>query len=393
MNSKQRVKAALYFNHPDKVPVFNLVIGDVLPLPLTFSNNWKPGWKDGEEMLFPHMRGGYGWDRPDWAKKPEFEGIKWKTVPHEEVDEWGCIWNRQGINDKDQGHPGRASLPEWENFEEYFTKYAPDPTDRSRFKLAFELKKHGDPDKYRVLAPMYHGPSSLSSYIRGFNNYLIDHKRNPEQLKRLLEHFADYHIQLIKSSIKFGLEPHGVWFTDDLGEQSGPFIHPKMFNTFYEPVYKKIFDVAHDFGLDVHLHCCGKVDRLLPSFIKWGLNAIQFDSPRMSGYNDLKQYKGKIMFWGCVNIQSIYWKGSPEEVEREVWHMVRNLGTKEGGYGASFYEETKVIKVSRKNIKAFSRGLEKYGDYSKIPSHWWDYPTVKNWDDFVVPPLPPLESE
>jgi hypothetical protein len=47
----------------------------------------------------------------------------------------------------------------------------------------------------------------------------------------------------------------------------------------------------------------------------------------MSGYNDLKEYRGKIMFWGCVNIQSIYIHGTPEEVEREVWHMVRNLGT------------------------------------------------------------------
>lgn len=390
MNSKERVKAALCFNHPDKAPIFNLVAGDVLPLPLIYSNNWKPGTKEEEENLFPHIRGAYNWDRPDWAKKAEFEGNKWRTIPHEEIDEWGCIWNMK-VNDKSIGHPGRASLPDWKSFEDYIEKYTPDPTDRSRFRLAFELKKHGDPDKYRVIAPMYHGPSQLASYMRGFNNYLIDHKKNPTQLKRLLEHIADYHIQLIKSSIKFGLEPHGVWLTDDLGEQSGPFINPKMFESLYKSSYKRIFDVAHDFGLDVHQHCCGKVDRLLPILIKWGLNAIQFDSPRMSGYNDLMQYRGKIMFWGCVNIQSIYWKGTPEEIEREVWHMVRNLGTRKGGYGASFYDDSKVIKVPRKNIRAFSKGLEKYGDYSKIPAHWWDCPTVESWNDFEVPPLPPLE--
>jgi hypothetical protein len=282
-------------------------------------------------------------------------------------------------------------LPKWEKYDEYFAKYAPNPTDRSRFRLAFELKEHGDPEKYRLLMPMYHGLSQLSSYIRGFNNYLIDHKRNPNQLKRLLEHIADYYVDLIKTSIKLGLEPHGLWLTDDLGEQSGPFIHPKMFDTFYEPSYKRIFDIAHDFGLDVHMHCCGKVDELLPSFIKWGLNAIEFDSPRMSGYTDLKQYRGKIMFWGCVNIQSIYWNGSPGEIEREVWHMIRNLGTKYGGYGAYFYDDYKDINITRKSIKAFSKGVEKYGDYSKIPEHWWDYPTVEVWNDFEVPPLPPID--
>lgn len=390
MNSKERVKAALYFNNPDKTPVFNIISGDILPLPLIYSTNWKPGMEVEEENLFPHTKSATNWDRPDWAKKAEFEGNKWRTLPHEEIDEWGCIWNMQG-NDKNQGHPGRASLPDWKDFEIYFSKYTPDPTDKSRFKLALELKKIEDPEKYRVILPMYHGPSQLASYIRGFNNYLIDHKKNPTQLKRLLEQIADYHIQVIKSSIKFGLDPHGVWLTDDLGQQSGPFVSPKMFESLYESSYKKIYDAAHDLGLDVHQHCCGKVDRLLPILMKWGLNAIEFDSPRMNGYNDLRQYRGNIMFWGCVNIQSLYWKNSPEEIEREVWHMVRNLGTRKGGYGAFFYTEPKVIEVTRRKIRAFSKGLEKYGNYSKIPSHWWDYPTVKNWKDFEVPPLPPLD--
>ena len=64
------------------------------------------------------------------------------------------------------------------------------------------------------------------------------------------------------------------------------------------------------------------------------------------------------MFWGCVNIQSIYTLGTPEEVKREVWHMVRNLGTKKGGYGASFYSDYKDIGVRRENIKAFQSGLK-----------------------------------
>ena len=110
----------------------------------------------------------------------------------------------------------------------------------------------------------------------------------------------------------------------------------------------------------------------------------------MNGYEDLKPYRGKIMFWGCVNIQSIYPNGTPEEVEREVWHMIRNLGTRHGGFGAYFYPQSRTIRVPRKNIKAFERGLEKYGVYSQIPEHWWDYPVETKWDYHTVPPLPPL---
>lgn len=92
-----------------------------------------------------------------------------------------------------------------------------------------------------------------------------------------------------------------------------------------------------------------------------------------------------------MNIQSIYSQGTPEECEREVWHMVRNLGTKEGGFGAYFYPQPDVIKVSRKNIRAFEMGLKKYSVYSEIPAHWWDYPVVSEWKADVVPPLPLMD--
>ncbi|MFX0083012.1 MAG: hypothetical protein ACFE94_14780 [Candidatus Hodarchaeota archaeon] len=39
MNSKEHVNAAIRFNNPVKVPVFNLIAGDILPLPITYSKN------------------------------------------------------------------------------------------------------------------------------------------------------------------------------------------------------------------------------------------------------------------------------------------------------------------------------------------------------------------
>jgi uroporphyrinogen-III decarboxylase len=236
-----------------------------------------------------------------------------------------------------------------------------------------------------------HGPFHVVAAMRGFNTYLIDHRRHPQELKRALELVADHHIKLMKNSFKYGLNPNGMMFADDLGEQKGPFISPRTFKNFYESSYKWMIDEAHELGMEAHFHCCGKIDKLLPVLIEWGLDAIELDSPRMSGYDDLRPYRSKIMFWGCVNIQSIYPQGTPEEVEREVWHMIRNLGTKNGGFGAYFYDTPRDIHVSRKNIKAFERGLMKYGDYSKIPSHWWEYPVNKKWKDNEVPPLPPLE--
>jgi len=68
---------------------------------------------------------------------------------------------------------------------------------------------------------------------------------------------------------------------------------------------------------------------------------------------------------------------------------MRNLGTKEGGFGAYFYPQVHHLNPPKENIKGFMRGLKKYGTYSKIPEHWWNYSTIENWDYYTVPPLPP----
>lgn len=392
MNSKERVQAAIYFKSPDKIPVFNVLKGDIAPLPIGNAKSWKPGWIEREIGLFPYGISPIHWDRPEWVENnPEFEGLKWKKIPHEEVDEWGRIWNFRG-GDIDKGHPGRATITNIAELDKYLDTYKLDPSDISRYKPSLGLKKEYDEELYHLVHLKDPGPCQLVSGLLGFSNFLIYHKRHPNELKELLYRVTEFHVKTINYSHKYGLNPDGFWLTDDLGEQNGPYFSPRVFKSFYKDAYKPIFDKAHEYGTEVHMHSCGKIDRLLPYLIEWGLDAIEMDSPRMSGYPELAPYRGKIMFWGCVNIQSIYVNSLPEEVEREVWHMIRNLGTPNGGYGAYFYPTPKVLKTPRKNIKAFQRGIEKFGDYAKIPSHWWDYPINKEWDDNEVPDLPQIEE-
>ena len=199
-------------------------------------------------------------------------------------------------------------------------------------------------------------------------------------------------MQAAQKWVKYGADPHGFVIFDDLADQTRPFLSPAMFKEFYEPVFRTIFAEVHNLGREIHLHSCGKIDALLPMLLEWGLDAIQLDSPRQTGYPALAPFRGRIMIWGDVNIQTIYTRGTPAEVEREVWHMVRNLGTPEGGFGAYFYPQVRHIRVPQANIKAFERGVKKYGQYAKIPAQWWTHPTPEQWEDNVAPPLPPAKA-
>ena len=397
MNSKERVEAALHFTGPDRIPTWKIgTASDIfvlIPLP---SKNWKPGHNEEEIGLFPHaaddiiIEGGlWTWEKPEWARNDKrLDGNKWLKVPREEIDPWGNIWNRTG-NNTSMGHPGRPNLKDWSKIDKYYPMYNPDLFDKSRFDLASKLKQFGA-EKYRLSMLAGMGPFQKVQNLRGFSNFLLDHKRYPQELNRLLAHFTEMHIKDMDAWIKYGFNPHGFLLIEDLAAQNGPFMSPKMFRKFYEPVYKNLAKAAHDRGCTLFHHCCGKINELIPLLLEWGIDTIELDSPRMTGYDLLKPFRGKMMFWGCVNIQSIYTRGTPEQCEREVWHMMRNLGTPEGGFGAYFYPQTRHIKVPSENVRAFEKGLEKYGDYSKIPKHWWNHPTVEIWNDYEVPPLPPL---
>lgn len=390
LNSIERVRAALNFRGPDKVPVWKFSSGsDVYSLVSFPSKNWRPGHYENEIGLFPHVNenlikyGLWEWDTPEWAKNPKYKD--WGGLPREEIDEFGTIWIQKGINT--MGHPGRPSLTNYSKLEEYFQKYTPNFNEKNRYSFIIQRSKIRASDKYRM-CNLGLGPFQIASQMRGFNTFLLDQYKHKKKLKRLLEILTDIFINYEEMWVKYDAKPHGFVVYDDLGEQNGPFLSPKMFEEFYKPVYKQLFDTAHKMGCDFHLHCCGKIDPIIPLLIEWGLDALELDSPRMTGYPELNQFRGKIMIWGCINIQSIYTLGTPEECEREVWHMIRNLGSREGGFGAYFYPQTNQIQAHETNINAFIKGLEKYGVYANIPEHWWTYPVVNKWRNNDVPPLP-----
>ena len=360
---------------------------------------WRPGWTEEEKGLFPHSgddmminAGIWKWDMPEWAlRNPKYKRNKWLKIPREEIDPWGTIWNRTGKNTS-MGHPGRPTLTDWSKLDDHLEKYTPDNFDKSRYTPFLKMMELFGKDKYRLGMLGLMGPFQMAQNMRGFSNFLIDHKRHPQELKRLLNHFTEHLIECMDGWIKFGGDPHGFLLIEDLAAQNGPFLSPKMFREFYEPVFGTLAKAAHDRGRTFFHHCCGKIDKIIPDLIKWGTDALELDAPRMTGYTDLKPFRGKIMFWGCVDIQTVYTQGTPEECEREVWHMMRNLGTKEGGFGAYFYPQPYHIKVPSANVHGFAHGLEKHGTYSEIPAHWWNHPTIDEWDGRIVPPLPPLKA-
>ena len=85
MNSIERVKAALNFEGPDKVPIWKLgrQEGDVFTMIRIPSKKWQPGHHENEKGLFPHPNIDFiihtnlwTWDKPNWAIDPKYKKFR-----------------------------------------------------------------------------------------------------------------------------------------------------------------------------------------------------------------------------------------------------------------------------------------------------------------------------
>ncbi|MBD3226558.1 MAG: hypothetical protein GF329_00055 [Candidatus Lokiarchaeota archaeon] len=356
MRGSERVRRAIHFRNPDKIPIYDLAFADVFPMISMPSRKWQTS----EKNVYPHLQDDfirllriYKWRKPEWAMQ------KWWKKKREEVDDWGCYWMRSDTDRITMGHPGRPVLDTWDKLDEW---EGPDVEDKNCYKLFGRLSKVFGLRKYKLAN--VHGSDfiySRVSMLRGFNNTLIDHMKNQKEMHRLIRKVTN----IFKKNIRMWMnyKPHGVFVCDDLGMQTGLFFKPEIFKKFYAEPYKEITKLVHDYGCDFILHSCGNVAELIPTFIDLGIDCLEFDSPRQSGFDKLIKYKGRIAFMACVDIQTVYPKGTPLEIAKEVKRMIRTFSTKKGGYLAYFYTDPKAINVPKRNIKAYKQALKKWRTY------------------------------
>jgi uroporphyrinogen decarboxylase len=126
----------------------------------------------------------------------------------------------------------------------------------------------------------------------------------------------------------------GILFGDDWGDQRGVIIGPERWRTFLKPRWARIYDAVHAHGKVVMSHSCGSVASIIPDLIEIGLDVLESVQPEaadMNPYALKKQFGDKITFWGCLGSQSTIPFATPDELTREVEHLVREMG-EGGGY-------------------------------------------------------------
>ena len=123
--------------------------------------------------------------------------------------------------------------------------------------------------------------------------------------------------------------------SDDIADQRGPQISPKMYREFIKPRHQSYFDSIRRYtSAKLLYHSCGAVTQLIPGFIDMGIdfiNPVQVSAKDMDTAWLKSTYGQEIGFWGAIDTTHVLPFGSPSDVENEVRQRINDLGPG-GGY-------------------------------------------------------------
>ena len=290
MNSYEIVKAALYFQRPERLPV---------------------------------IYGTYGTN--DFEFVVAAEGDEYYM---EGIDQWGCVWTKTGLNNMGQvtGFPVK-------NLDDVETFKVPDFNEDRRYKgVAEKISKARDAGKYigaNIFMILFERMHSLCR----FEDVLCGLLTSPEKIGVMADRIIDAQITFVRNlHERFGSDIDGINMGDDWGTQRSEIISYELWMEFFYPRYKRLFDFMHKCGYDVFVHSCGKINNIIEGFIKAGVNAMNLLQPRVLGIKETgQQYSGRVCFFTMADYQTTLPSGNLEQIGRDVEDLMKYWATPNGG--------------------------------------------------------------
>ena len=310
MESRERVKRAIRFERPDRLPISHAV----LP-----AAQFKYG-KALDEIL-AEFREDFGWD----------------YLPDQPMEKWSPQY-RQGLNRDDFGTvwrvewPGICGIPvEWpladlSRYGEYRW-----PQD---FKAGPPEERHYSGHMAGVDERWYARGGWITTFeqlqqLRGMENLLMDVAEETKPFRRLLDDMLAFNLRWINRWLE--LDYDGLHFGDDWGTQSGLIIRPDAWRRLFKPLYAEMFGRVKAAGKDVWFHSDGFINAIVGDLVEIGVDVLNFQAAVVGHEWAARNVRGRIAVRTDIDRQRVLPFGSPAQVKDEVRRTFESCGTRDGG--------------------------------------------------------------
>lgn len=309
MNAKDNFLKAVYFDKPEYVPRTN----ENVIVTFEFDGNFK---------------------MEDWT------------------DRWGVEWKitRSDMVPFPKGNP----LRDLDKLDQYTF---PDPKCLEFTERHKSFLSSVDRDKHLVFGSLTYFMFERVWALMGMENFFKAIHTRPKEVKRLLHEIANFNIKVFERYLEIGVD--GVTFSEDLGHQYGLMISPKLFQEFFIPEYRRIFDPLIKEGKIIDFHSCGCIQDIVEDLVGLGVTIL---NPVQARANDLALIKrkcaGRMALMGAVD-SHLLMLGPIEKIRSEVKRVIGILAP-----GAGYIVgPDQTMPFPKENIEALWVVAEEFGKY------------------------------
>ena len=340
MNSRERVKRAIQFQDPDRVPISHAV----LP-----AAQIKYG-KALDEIL-TEFREDFGWEYMQDLAVANFP-VVYKQGRN--TDDFGTVWRSEWLGVC--GIPVEWPLRDLDRYEEFewpevFNAGPPSGRLYSGHMMGFD-------DRWYARGAWITFFEQLQQ-LCGMENFLIDIATESKTFYRLLDDMLDFNLRWIEKWTN--LEYDGLHFADDWGGQTALIIKPETWRRIFKPRYAEMFKRVRERGMAVWYHTDGQVRDILGDLIEIGVQVINCQV-RVVGHEWIaRNARGRVAFRTDIDRQWVMPFGSKSEVQEEVHRTFEVCGVSQGGIVACGEVGPDV---PLKNIRAMYEAFHEYGTYA-----------------------------
>lgn len=229
-------------------------------------------------------------------------------------DAWGCHWiscpESLNITHPDTKVTPLTDIEKWRE-----QVHFPNLDEIDFSSMEEEAKAFTDRESNMLQYVSLNGIFERTHVLMGFEEAMCAAIEDPEEYGALLEAIADHKIRLYQKVYEI-CHPDILIYHDDMAGQEGQFFQTEFYETYIFPQYKRIVKAAKAMGYRyVVQHSCGKVEKLIPSWISCGFDG--WDS--VMACNDIKKIKkefgDRIIFMPGLDTQRVLGpKGTPRHV-------------------------------------------------------------------------------
>ena len=229
----------------------------------------------------------------------------------------------------------------------------PDPNDDTLYDEARALLTQKEEYASWFVTRIGVFPAMLSM---GTENFCIALMENRDFLEMVLDRYCDWAIAVAERVCQLGFDVFVS--TDDMAFNTAPFFSPAIFREVMLPRYRR---VAEKITIPWIIHSDGNILPFLDDLMSLGIAGLH---PIEKGAMDIralkKRYGGRLCLLGNIDL-NILGMGTPQEVETEVFSLIRDVGP-DGGYIVTSGNSLAGY-LKPENVIALSEAVQKYGQY------------------------------